>query len=59
MTARSQSWRAVRHPLRLGLRGWRWGRGAVVSPRGTVFVLRLTPAGFVARRRQDFQLDYG
>lgn len=50
-------WRAVRHPLSMITRhGWTIGRGCFISPRGTVFVFRRTPGGYLARRRFDFQL---
>lgn len=53
---RANSWRMVRHPLRMLQRGWRQGRGCVISPRGTVFVTRRTPGGLVARSRMEFEL---
>lgn len=58
MKERTQQWRPVRRPLRLGLRGWRLGRRCVISPRGTVFETRLTRAGLFARRRLEFQLAH-
>lgn len=58
MKSQSQHWRPVRHPLALTTRkGWRWGRGCLVSPRGTIFEVRLRHFGALARRRFDFQLN--
>lgn len=53
---KTKHWRRVRRPLRLLLRGWRQGRGCLVSPRGTVFVVRRTPAGYVARAHRAYEL---
>lgn len=50
-----RDWRPLRYPLRLLLRGWRQGRGCVISPHGTVFVTRRTPGGLVARARMEFE----
>jgi hypothetical protein len=51
------NWRALKHPLRLGLRGWRYGRRCIISPRGTVFETRHTRAGTLARKRWDLELE--
>lgn len=58
MAQRSQLWRPVRQPLTLCLRkGWSWGRRSLISPRGTVFEVRPSGLGLLARRRLDFQLE--
>lgn len=54
--SRAREWRAVRHPLRMCLRGWTPGRRSLISPRGTVFETRHTAGGVLARARRDFQL---
>jgi hypothetical protein len=54
---KSREWRVLRHPFRMLMRGWRAGRGCVVSPRGTVFVTRRLPGALAARRRFDFELE--
>jgi hypothetical protein len=38
-------------------KGWSWGRGCLISPRGTVFAVRQIPHGVLARKRADFQLE--
>jgi hypothetical protein len=53
---KQKRWRVVRRPLRMGLRGWRYGRCCLISPRGTVFETRLLPGGVMARKRMDFEL---
>lgn len=54
---KNREWRVLRHPLRMLLRGWRAGRGCVVSPRGTVFVTRRLPGEVAARRKFEFELE--
>ena len=50
-------WRTVRHPLQIVTRkGWRYGRYSIISPRGTVFVIRRCGRGLVAMKRREFQL---
>lgn len=57
MTRRATQWRAVLHPLKLTVsKGWRWGRGCLISRRGTVFETRVTHMGVLARQRREFQL---
>lgn len=58
MKSRTAFWKPVRRPLALVCRkGWQWGRRALISPRGTVFVVHFTSNGIVARKRTDFVLN--
>lgn len=53
-----RGWRLVAQPLQMCLRkGWSWGRRSLISPRGTVFEVRPTSLGLVARQRREFQLE--
>jgi hypothetical protein len=57
MKQRVNHWRPVRRPLTICVRkGWQFGRYCLVSPHGTVFVVRRATAGLVAQQRRDFQL---
>lgn len=52
---KNTDWRPLRHPLRIGLRGWKWHPaqpgipGHITSPRGTAFVVRRTQVGYLAK----------
>lgn len=50
-------WRRVRHPMRLCVfKGWTWGTRQLISPRGTVFLVRPIPGlGVLAQPRQRIQ----
>ena len=56
LNRKTGDWRAVRHPLQIGLRGWRYGRRCLISPRGTVFETVHRPGMMLARKRRDFDL---
>lgn len=57
MKRAADRWRRLKHPLRMSLRGWKWGERCIVSPRGTVYVTRPSDHGTLARRQNEYELS--